>query len=262
MNFNQAQTFNVHPLIGNKRIQMLAGVIRPDGNATPSGAITWEWLKPDTGHNYVFPQGKKNVSDVKIVANGNALRLQFPKAKRAICFQVVPDETLQLNGIIAGASVGLETADISVSQLTGLYGGHLIGSGSTFTKNGDLSSFTFGTLNANQIYFRPPKPFGNAGSDAQNTGYWSNCIANYAGSNDRRLKKIVSGLGSDYFGYQLLDNTGTPVVTNDANDIIEIMSGTPKRVSVNPNSNNSFGYPGANLFTTSSNFWVYGLFEY
>jgi hypothetical protein len=262
MNFNQLQTFGMHSLVGNKRVQLLAGVIRPDGNAASGGAITWEFLKPDTNHNYIFPHGNRNVSNVKVVANGSVLRITFPRAKRAICFQVVPDETLQINGIIAGASVGLETADISISQLQGMYGGHLTGSGSTFTKSGDLSSFTFGTLNANQIYFRPPKPFGNAGTDAQNTSYWSNCIANYAGSNDRRLKRIVSGLGSDYFGYQLLDNTGTPVVTNDANDIIEIMSGTPKRVSVNANSNNSFGFPGANLFTVTSNFWIWGLFEY
>lgn len=240
--------------INRPNVKMFAGVIRPDGNSSGGGTITWSFLLTNTNHN--------KVGTFKVEASGSNLRLRFPRCRNVISVSITPDETLSANGVMCGASVGQETADISFYQSWGVYGGLLTGSGSTFTKAGDLSSFTFGTLNANQIYFRPPKPFQGTGTDAQNDVYWKSSIARFCGSNDRTLVRITGGLGSDYFGYQLLDDTGTPVVTNDSNDKIEIITNTPKRVSINANSNNGFGHPGANVFTTASNIWVVLILEY
>lgn len=256
LNLNQGRffQFGAGGLLSNPRVKMIAGVIRPDGNSAGSGTITWTFLSTNSNHD--------KIGRVKIEANGSNVRLRFPRCRNVIYWAANTDETLAANGITCGASVGTETADVHFYQSYGIYGGLLVGSGTTWTKTGDMSSFTFGTLDADQIYFRPPKPFGNAGTDAQNTNYWQSCIANYVGSNTRKLVRITTGLGSDYFGYQLLDSSDVPVVTNDTNDKVEIVANTPKRVQINANSNNSTGYAGANVFTTASNIWVFGLLEY
>lgn len=248
--------FGVGGFHNNPRIKMIAGVLRPDGNATGSGTITWTFLNPYTNHNQL------SVVPIKIETNASNIRLRFPKCRNVIHFAANTDETLAANGITCGASVGQETADIAFYQSYGIQGGYLTGAGSSWTRVGDLTSFTVGTNNANSFYFRPIKPFGNAGTDAQNTNYWQSSIAHYVGSNVRTLRRVFSGLGSDYFGYQLYDSGGVLVVTNDANDRIEIMVNTPKRVQINANSNNSTGYPGANVFTTASNVWITALLEY
>jgi hypothetical protein len=261
MNLNAGRffQFGAGGLLSNPKVKMIAGVIRPDGNSAGSGTITWTFLDPVTNHS------KITSVPLKIEASGSDVRLRYPRCRNVIYAVANTDETLAANGITCGASVGQETMDIKFFQSYGIQGGYLTGgasAGASWTKTGDLISFTFGTLNAGTIYFRPIKPFANSGTDAQNGTYWNASMATYVGSNVRTLRRVVAGLGSDYFGYQLYDSLGVLVTTNDSNDRVEIMVNTPKRVQINANSNNSTGYPGANVFTTTSNIWVHALLEY
>ena len=251
--------FGAGGLLSNPKVKMIAGVIRPDGNSAGSGTITWTWLDPLTNHT------KVTSVPLKIEANGSNVVIRYPRCRNVIHFAANTDETLAANGITLGASVGTETANITLYQSYGIQGGYLTGgasAGASWTKTGDLTSFTFGTLNGGTFYFRPIKPYGNAGTDAQNTNYWNASMCTYVGSNVRTIRRVVAGLGSDYFGYQMYDSGGVLVTTNDANDRVEILVNTPKRVQINANSNQSTGYAGANVFTTASNIWISALLEY
>lgn len=139
--------------------------------------------------------------------------------------------------------------------------GYLVGNGAGFDLVGDLAGYTFHTNDANTIDFTPTSPFG-VGTAAQNADYFDISHASYVGGNNRRLKKITPVSG--YVSYQLLDSSGVAVVTNDAEDVIEIMlPHCPKPLQIDAGVNDSAGFPGAYplLLNNLQNIWTLANFK-
>lgn len=236
-------------------IIIASAILRPNGSSTGSGPIDWEILNTDTDHLPLFFKDS-------ITFSSNNLVLHFPPISKVVSFVVVPDETLASKGIFCGASVGVATATISCYINAGVYGGYIrgTGTGSFFTRVGNLSTFDMIFDDAGKFRFNMPLIYG--GNLSQNSIFQQAATAHYVGSNDYRLVRTIGGLGAYNFGYEIWDNaTGAKILTNSTSDVVEILTQTPITSSLNMGANNSGGYPGANIFTASSNLWVFAVFK-
>jgi len=161
---------------------------------------------------------------------------------------VVPDETLADAGFIAGASVGLTTSVIHLSQAAAV--SDLISwNGSAFapSKTGatqcfTVNSFTTGTLNLTH----PPvgTPFGVA------------LEARSLDGTTRPYRPVVAqsaGVGASATNIEFWNEaTGTKVTTGDTN--CKVFVTRPGFAQVNPQAVDTTAYPNSNL-------WVFGVFR-
>jgi hypothetical protein len=239
----------------NPNLRLACGVLRPDGAAGAGASITWSWLITG-GHDYDFFNAPVTIN------NGNIV-ISFPTITKLHAFNIRPDETLSASLFFQGQHnvVGGNSLEISAYQSLGCYAGHIVGNGTNWDLFGDLSEFTIGTNTVDTLTFTPPKPFGNTGDVSQNADYWGAAMSNYVGTGTSKVKKMFSGLGNDAFGYNFTDALGVNLLTNSSSDIIQIYTNTPVIKKINLSPNEASGYPGANIFTTSTNFWVYALLE-
>ncbi len=229
--------------------------IKPNGPTGAGAAITWSIMDTASGDTDFTSEYFTSVG-----TSGSNVVLNYPTVLKvkSIAFGVSPG--LAQAGIFLGASVQTGQAIISLYQMYGCSAGRLTGAGSSFTRSGDVLSYTVGTNNANTFTFTPNVPYG--GTAGQNAQYFNYAQASYVGSNDRRLKKLTSGLGGQSFGYQLLDSAGVAVVTNDANDIIEIIvPQSPKTAQINCSLNNGSGFPGAVILLATNYISVHAEFD-
>lgn len=244
-----------YALTNKNNLRVANAVLRPDGTAGGGAAIGWTLLNTG-GHDYDF--------FTAIAPSGGDLFVDHPAAKIHAAI-IKPDESFGANIVFPSYNAALSTPTqlcISAYQKNGTYGGRLVGNGTNWDLVGDLTLFDSVTNTISDFTFNPPKQI-TGGTNAQNAACWNGAFARYNGiTADRRIFKILTGLGSASFGYQLqVASTGAAVSSNSSDDVIEIFTGTQKMTKLNHGLNDSNGWPGANIFTVNSNYWVSIIYE-
>ena len=164
----------------------------------------------------------------------------------------VPDETLAGRGLFLGTSVGDTSTEIYAYQHI-ISSGYLTGNGTNLTPTVHLNTWTTSyNSGTGAVTFTPPATlYYNTASDANHMS------ANYVGSNNYRLRRKVSGLGSDIAGWVMVDNVTNTDVTGapTTSDIIEV-TGLPfyRQVSAYQVSGSLYE---ANIWAANSNIWIF-----
>lgn len=226
-------------------VRIYTGVLRVSLSGTSGGGtVTWQLLD-DTDHDIIGFTGVTT-------PNNQTVRLSFPAFKRVLCFHATPDETLNLKGVIAGASVGLDYLDLTIS------GRH--SSRTAYTYNGtswgvSISGLPFISTVANSgnniVITSSLMPTANLNFN------YGNIRVEYAGTNNRYIRYVTSGLGFNQTIVQLVDPlTGNSVApdSNDKiicwNDNVNVQLST--QTITNATSYERYFYDG----TGTTNFWV------
>ena len=222
-----------------------ACVIRGDASGGSGSLISWSFIN-DASHTKTF------FTNVYGNVSGSTIHLSYPAVGKIMSMVAVPDETLAGRGIFLGSSVMDTSADIYVYQHI-LSSGLLTGNGTNFTVSGDLTRWTT-TFNSGTgaVSFLPPANlYYNTAGDANNMS------ANYIGSNNYRLRRKTSGLGSDIVGWVMVDNvTNTDVIgVPTSSDMIEV-TGLPfyRQVSAYQVSGSLYE---ASIWSANSNIWIF-----
>lgn len=219
-------------------------VIRGDATGGASSLISWSFID-DADHTKTY------FTQVQGKSSGNTIHVSFPDAGKLLSFVAVPDETLAGRGVFIGSSVADTAADIYVYQHI-LSSGYLQGNGTSYDKNGHISGWTVNyNSGTGTISVLPPANLYY--STTQDPAHIS---AHYAGSNNYRLRRVLSGLGSDIAGWRVVDITSNTDVTGSptSSDIIEI-TGLPFYRQVNAYQVGGNLYE-ADIFTVSANIWI------
>lgn len=122
---------------GGRNFRIVSCVIRNDG------AGAWETIS-DSAHG--------NINVTSVVADTSKIRLTYDfTASKVIGFLVTPDEAFASVGWVAGSSVGLSFADITLAKAARTIGGYFAYDGASWTSTGAtgamaVSSYTGGTL--------------------------------------------------------------------------------------------------------------------
>lgn len=220
-----------------EKLRVANCVIRPDGNSVASGTINWAIVN-DTAYGSDFFSSPS--------AMGSFVGLKLPDNILIHAMHVTPDKNLMSKGVMPAVvstdKMHSPIVQVAFYQYRGLQIGYIQGAGSSWTKIGDVANFTTVTNNASSFTFNLPQQFNADGIFV---------IASYVGSTlDRRVAKLLSGLGAANFGYQVqVASTGSAVGSNSSNDVVEIATGSYKTVQVNPNLNDSVATEGA-IFTS------------
>lgn len=219
-------------------------VIRGDATGGGGSLISWSFID-DADHTKTY------FTQVQGKSSGNTIHVSFPDAGKLLSFVAVPDETLAGRGVFIGSSVADTAADIYVYQHI-LSSGYLQGNGTNYDKNGHISGWTVNyNSGTGTISVLPPANLYY--STTQDPAHIS---AHYAGSNNYRLRRVLSGLGSDIAGWRVVDITSNTDVTGSptSSDIIEI-TGLPFYRQVNAYQVGGNLYE-ADIFTVSANIWI------
>lgn len=233
-------------LFADSNARIAGGVIRPSASLGHGNPTLLDFLGPIDGHDrYIFSP--------YIEGTSGGFIMFYQTMSRIINVMVNDDEALAGNGVMAGASVQLDQALVSVWAPANNFGGYLVGNG---TATLDQSNMGAGWT----ISYVP-----TSGAIFMNTNVtlpnYLPIAAVYQGVNNYHIKRIVSGLGIYNIGFQILDGGNNPVTdTLASTDIITItgQSGSSYaavRGDVNSGINETL-YAG-----TFSNFWVGGIFS-
>lgn len=242
-NFYNPPTNKLFPDIYGKNVRIATGIIRPSVDV--SGNVTW-YLLNDADHEPVF-------FNTVSTPNPNVIRVIHPPVTKVLTFLVVADESLQRFGVIAGANVGLSYADISLSAR---YQNRQIleYNGSSWSNTGVV--FGSAVNSGNRIIFTSPS------GGFQNAEFtYANVSAIYAGTNNRVLRQVYSGVGYFQTIYELVDPVSGTAVAPDTNDKI-ILFNPDVNVRLNTqttNTNHQFEkhvYEGSLL----PNLWVIAVY--
>lgn len=231
----------------NSPLRTAGGVIRP--SISPGGAgstITWEFLTAADNHGSVFFTG--------VSTSGSQLVISYPTVSKVISLTVTPDETLAGFGVVIGCSVGTTSAICNIYRAY-QDAGFLTYNGSGWSKSNSISHWlTSGTGSALEFAL-PNSYFGANGSNTFS--------ARYAGPNQYYVERKVSGLATYNNGLQLRKMSDGTTVSGGSlttSDIIEVSSGANKLTQLSASTVDGT-LLGEQIFTTSSNFWIHGLFE-
>lgn len=222
------------------KVRIYAGVLRP---VISSGVITWNFLAPNTQHDSIGVTG--------VGVFNNTINVRYPHFSQVISSAITIDETLSRYGISVGASVGVDSALISVHANSGSQGGYWRGNGTTFVSTGLTGWAVSYTVGTGTMTFTPS----TYGSTTISVGA-ENIQFNYVGSNGYKLVRKLSALGSNFIGFTMVDDGGNPVTTvPTTDDIINVMAANAKIVQMNPGV-----VSGSNIepiiFGSTSNIWV------
>lgn len=231
--------------IASDSIGFGACVIRPNATGGSGSLISWSFID-DADHTKTF------FTQVQGKSSGSVIHLSFPEIGKILSLTAVPDETLAGRGVFLGSSVMDTSVDIYAYQHI-LSSGYLTGNGTNFTVSGDLTRWTTSyNSGTGAVTFLPPSNlYYNTAGDANNMS------ANYAGSNNYRLRRKVSGLGTDIAGWVMVDNVTNTDVTGapTSSDIIEV-TGLPfyRQVSAYQVSGSLYE---ASIWAPNSNIWIF-----
>lgn len=240
------RNYNTFPSDRADRIRFIGGTVRPTRTGT---SVAWAMIS-DSQH---APIGVSSVSAVN-----NTLTINFDQTyAKVITWGVCPDEFLSKFGITAGASVGLSSIAIN---LYASYNRQAI-----FTHNGTswaVSGFSSGFINGSLTVSSniTTVTIVDLGLGASSNVY-NHCPMVYAGTNNRVLRLVNSGLGANQCRFALVDPTTGNVAAPASGDVVVCYS-------VNPNYLLNVASAGdttleQDIFDTSptSNIWFFAIME-
>jgi len=165
--------------------------------------------------------------------NNQIVRLGFPTSSKVLTCHITTDDHTFRYGVTAGASVGLSSLDIRFSavfqtrQISSFNGTSWSSTGQVFTTSVVNSGNTI-------VVNRSSSGFANIESAYADT------YAMYAGTNNRVLRGVTSGLGYFQNKYELIDPTTGSVAAPIAGDTIILFNPNYNRL-LNTQTTNS-GY--------------------
>jgi len=220
VNFTQPPTSNIFPDSYGQNVRMGTAIIRPtvDGG----GNVTWSFVD-DADHDPVF---FNSIS----TPNSQVVRLGYPATTKVLSCHVTTDDHTFRYGITAGASVGLSSLDIRFSavfqtrQISSFNGTSWSSTGQVFTSSVVNSGNTI-------VVNRASSGFANIESAYADT------YAMYAGTNNRVLRAVITGLGYFQNKYELVDPTTGTVATPISGDAV---------ILFNPNYNRTLNTQSVN----------------
>jgi hypothetical protein len=231
--------------IYDSKVRTYTGVLRVE---LSGNNIVWSLLD-DADHDVV---GFTSVT----TPTNTLVRLNYPAFSKILNFQISLDETLQARGISAGATVGLNNADI---LFTGRFNPRMQWNfnGSTWGIGLNSGNFisTISNSGNNIVITRIGSGPSYLGSNSE-ASYISYPVQ-YAGTNNRIIRYVTSGIGYDQTIVQLVDpTTGNDVAPNSSDKLIiwgDVPSVSISTQTVNNSSSlEKYFWNG----TGTTNFWV------
>lgn len=242
-------------LLENPKTRLFTATLAPSGSVIASSRIVWRILKSSDGY------ASRLIKSVVSNADNVNIDINYVETPKIHSFEVSLDNKLISRNIWGGPTVGtLTTATHRMFHSTGSLVGYIRGNATNFTLNGDATGWQTVTNTISNFTFSPPLIMG--GTTANNLAYYNWATASYVGTTaDRRVVKLLSGLGSATFGYQLqVASTGLAVTSNSTTDVIEIMLGSPRQAVISATLNGSTPVQG-NIFTKDSRLYITAYME-
>ncbi|RTK93140.1 hypothetical protein EKI60_06385 [Candidatus Saccharibacteria bacterium] len=231
-------TFDINNIV------FFAAILRPALNQT-TGVITWELIN-DPDHIPVFDGAITTPTTTSV-------RIAYKEPiEKILFFHVTPDDALAKTGVSAGASVGLSYATIHMSvpwttrQIVTYNGSAWTNTGHVFTTVTQSGTTILSTISSGGFY---------------NSEYtYGNVQAIYAGTNNRVLRQIFSGIGYWQTKWELIDPTTGSAATPDTNDKIVLFN--PNLAYTLPSQTADGMGVARRVFdpTILPNFWISGAF--
>lgn len=244
VNFTQSPTSNIFPDSYGQNVRMATAIIRPTVDG--SGNVTWAFID-DADHDPLYFTGLSTPTP-------NIVRVAFPPVTKVLSLHVSCDDHTNRYGIVAGASVGLSSADIFLSAS---FQTHQVISynGSNWTNSGYVHTSSVTNSGTSIIVNRSSGGFANIESSYADT------YAMYAGTNNRVLRHVYSGLGYFQNRYELVDPVTGVAQAPSVGDVIILFNPNLNYTMNTQTTNTSTGiekhiYDGSVL----PNFWITGVF--
>ena len=230
-------------------IVFATAIIRPSNTYVLNQPITWEVLDTASSHGSSF------YSSVEAVPGNGRVKLNYPQVKNVLVGTASPDEAFAGAGVNCGPTVGTFNMEIAAHRITPNGGVRLTGDGSSnWVKTGATTLLNNETAYATGTSFTVSAGSGGYGSDHIGTN------VSYVGTNNYRVRRVFSGLGSFNARFVLVNNdTNADVATVTASDIVLFTGG----FGVVPQQVNLATWNASNqaILSTFTNFWVFGMHE-
>lgn len=166
-------------------------IIRPSWtNNTGGSSITWSFVN-DADHRPEY--------FTSVAINGSFIEVSYPPVSKIISFVISPDETLQKYGVVAGATVGLSSANI---QFSALYARsyQIVGNGTNWNSSPLTNTFSAGSTTL-------------TGIPTLSSSYAYGTVGQYMGTNPYIVRPVLTSIGIGQWKFQLVDMTTGLVVT-------------------------------------------------
>ena len=230
-------------------IVLASAIIRPSNTYVLNQPITWEIL--DTASNH----GSSFYSSVESVSGNGRVKLNYAQVKNVLLGTASPDESFAAAGVNCGPTVGTFNMEISAARITPNGGVRLTGDASSnWVKTGATTLLNNETAYATGTSFTV-----NAGSGGYGSDHIGTNVA-YVGTNNYRVRRVFSGLGSYNARFVLVNNdTNADVATVTASDIVLFTGGfgvVPQQVNLA-----TWNASNQSILSTFTNFWVFGMYE-
>ena len=241
--FSKEPTSKLFPSEKAENIRFATAIIRPVIDLL--GNVTWIILA-GSNHDSLFFTGIST-------PNANIIRLSYPETSLIYSFYISCDEVFQKYGIVGGASVGLSYADISLTTQYQLR--QIISyNGSSWINTGVVFCNAVNSGNNIVITASPALSLGDY--------TYANTPAMYAGTNNRIIRQVYSGLGYGQTIYQLINPVTGITEAPNANDII-ILWNPKTSIQLNTQTINTNSGLERHIYDADylPNLWIIGIYE-
>lgn len=241
--FSKEPTSKLFPSEKAENIRFATAIIRPVIDLL--GNVTWIILA-GSDHGSLFFAGIST-------PNSSIIRISYPETSLIYSFYISCDETFQKYGIVGGASVGLSYADISLTtqyQLRQI----ITYNGASWSNAGVVFCNAVNSGNNIVITASPTLSLGEY--------TYANTPAMYAGTNNRIIRQVYSGLGYGQTIYQLINPVTGITEAPNANDII-ILWNPKTSIQLNTQTINTNSGLERHIYDADylPNLWIIGIYE-
>lgn len=224
---------------------LAAGIARTDNTYSPGNPITWVIIDPVTNHASSFYDS--------IIGSGSGITYRYPNVKNVLNTTITGDEVFATNMVSLGTSSALTSFGSPVIR-PAVLNIRLTGNGTStwssanglgLTARWSISGFSSGGTSFN--IDGPATTIDYDGINIQ-----------YIGTNNYRIRRSYSGLGSYNVRFYLIDEFGNDVTSNPTSaDEVIISAGAMAPVGTNMGT-----WEASNQFIDGfANFWAIGLYE-
>ncbi len=227
-----------------------SAIVYPNNSWSNGVPINWQILDYTTAHNSSF------FDSAGYNSGSQRLKVFFPTVKNVINTTITPDETISSRCIVTGSTTALDNFEAPLYSMSSL-GARLTGNGTTtWTKNSGTcpSCFSVDSYNTGNglTRFDVLTAAGAFNYDPDGIGL------QYIGTSGYTIRRQYSALGAYTVGFILQDAFGNAVTAAPtSNDEILISNSGNYGKQIN-----AYAFDASNTwFTTSCNFWTFGVYE-